>query len=63
MKIKNNVLLKVTNADIKDGTIVIPNGVETIGGYAFDSCISLKEIVIPDSVKTIGKCAFDGQVH
>ena len=60
MNIENNVLVQVTNNDIKDGTVVIPDSVEYIGVYAFAFCKQLKEIVIPDSVKSIGKGAFDG---
>ena len=60
MENENNVLVKVTNDDIKYGTVVIPDSVEYIGVYAFAFCKQLKEIVIPDSVKSIGKGAFDG---
>ena len=38
--------------------VVIEDGVTTIGDYAFDSCISLREITISDSVALIGKGAF-----
>ena len=37
---------------------IIPEGVTTIGEYAFKDCSSLTSITIPDSVTTIGKCAF-----
>ena len=39
-------------------TIVIPNTVEIIGGYAFRYCNMLTDINIPGSVKTIGNYAF-----
>ncbi len=45
----NNVLL--TN-------LVIPEGVTSIGDYAFYSCSSLTSITIPDSVTSIGEYAF-----
>ena len=37
---------------------VIPNGVQTIGNYAFYGCDGLTEITIPNSVTTIGSSAF-----
>ena len=44
------------NAEIKD--IVIPNGVTSIGDYAFGSCKGLTSITIPNSVTSIGNSAF-----
>ncbi|MBR4753369.1 MAG: leucine-rich repeat domain-containing protein [Thermoguttaceae bacterium] len=42
------------------GSFVVPDGVETIGSYAFCNCSSLTSIVLPDSVKEIAPCAFYG---
>ena len=53
--IKKGVLEKYKG---KDKTVVIPDGIAKIGGYAFYCCGSLQEVVIPDSVKKIGKEAF-----
>ena len=39
--------------------IVIPDGVTSIGKYAFWSCKSLTSVKIPDSVTSIGDQAFD----
>ena len=36
-------------------SVIIPDGVEIIGGGAFYSCYSLKNITIPASVKEIWK--------
>mgnify|MGYP001528409826 FL=1 len=39
-------------------TYTIPDGVTTIGSYAFQLCSSLTSITIPDGVTTIGNGAF-----
>ncbi len=39
-------------------TVVIGNGVTSIGGYAFSSCTALTSITIPKSVTNIGESAF-----
>ena len=39
--------------------MVIPDGVTTIGSYAFSGCSGLTSVVIPDGVTTIGSYAFD----
>ena len=44
----------------KDANVVIPNGVTSIGKYAFWGCSSLTSVTIPDSVKSIGDSAFWG---
>lgn len=40
--------------------VVIPEGVKTIGEYAFYSCTTLKNVTLPDSVTSIGTKAFGG---
>ncbi len=40
-------------------TVIISEGVTSIGQYAFYSCESLKNLTIPSSVKTIGNNAFN----
>lgn len=41
-------------------SINIPNGVKSIGAYAFLNCRDLKEIVLPASVKKLSVSAFEG---
>ena len=72
---EENLLYKSVNGSlyIKDGKHIIryasgksdtayeiPNGVTTIGDYAFDGAKSLTSISIPDTVTSIGKYAFRG---
>ena len=45
------------NTEIKD--LIIPNGVTTIGKWAFRECTGLTSVTIPNSVTTIGNLAFD----
>ena len=40
--------------------LIIPDGVTSIGDYAFEGCTSLTSIMIPDSVTSIGDYAFEG---
>lgn len=40
-------------------SVVIPDGVRSIGDCAFEECYELKNIVIPDSVTSIGFGAFE----
>ena len=41
-------------------TYTVPNGVTSIGEYAFQSCTSLTNVTIPNSVTVIGANAFSG---
>ncbi len=38
--------------------LVIPNGLKSIGSYAFDGCTSIKSVTIPKSVTSVGAVAF-----
>ena len=44
----------------KESKYEIPEGIETIGDYAFAWSTNLTEVKIPDSVKSIGNCDFLG---
>ncbi|MBP3762213.1 MAG: leucine-rich repeat domain-containing protein [Ruminococcus sp.] len=44
--------------EIKNGVLIIPDGVTSIGDEAFSYCESLKSVTIPDSVTSIGDLAF-----
>ena len=47
----------INDVEIKD--LVIPEGVDTIGSYAFYKCLGLTSVTIPNSVTTIGYGAFE----
>lgn len=36
----------------------LPNGITTIGAFAFEGCISLEKIILPESVTSVGERAF-----
>ena len=40
--------------------VLLPDGLTTIGEYAFYKCNRINSINIPNSVTSIGKCAFEG---
>ena len=40
--------------------VILPEGIESIGWFAFYGCVGLRSIAIPSSVKTIEYGAFDG---
>ena len=42
----------------KSGDYTVPDGVTSIGSFAFSNCSSLTSVTIPDSVTTIGDYAF-----
>ena len=43
----------------KSGTLVMPEGVQTIGSYAFASCRHINKVVLPKSTKSVGHGAFE----
>ena len=50
--------LFLNNEEISN--LVVPDGVTSIGSYAFSGCSGLTSITIPDSVTSIGTSAFNG---
>lgn len=52
-----SVLIKYPEGK-KDTSYIIPDGVTSIGDFAFMYCISLKSITIPENVTSIGDSAF-----
>lgn len=42
------------------GNVVIPEGVEEIGNYAFQNCVNIENVTLPSTLKKIGKQAFSG---
>ena len=41
-----------------EGELIIPDGVTSIGDYAFAGCTGLTSVIIPDSVTSIGESVF-----
>ena len=51
---------ELVNAAYFSGTLILPNGVESIGESQFDSMPRLKGVVLPKNLKSIDKDAFRG---
>ena len=58
--IGNEAFKRITNTTPSNWvtSISLPEGLKTIGNYAFYQCFNLTEIVVPDSVTSIGQYAF-----
>ena len=61
-KIMNNILYNkdgtvLIESMVNEGTVTIPNGVKTVGAYAFSETLAEK-IILPDSVTKVEECAF-----
>ena len=59
MKVKNNILLRVENSDIINGTFKIPNNITIIADHCFGNLVYLNEISIPQNVTEIQSYAFE----
>ena len=47
-------------SDMKIRTVIVSDGVESIGWFAFDGCVHLTAVTLPSSVASIGYSAFGG---
>ena len=54
----NNKKLYINGEEITE--FIIPDGITSIGDYAFYNCSGLTSVTIPDSVTSIGAAAFKG---
>ncbi len=44
------------NSSVK--SVIVSDGIETIGWFAFNGCVSLRSVTLPSSVRSIGYSAF-----
>lgn len=63
MIVSNNVLIKVQESDIKNGTFEIPQMVVGIADWAFQYSKKLEYIKIPENVKYLGHGIFDNCIN
>ena len=57
---KSMILVGENNLDLKkQTTLTIPEGIASIGTYAFEGCERLESVNIPESITSIGQGAFD----
>lgn len=63
MKIYNNMLIKVDDSDIKNGTFEIPENIIGISDWAFQYSKKLEYIKLPDNVKYLGHGIFDNCIN
>ena len=60
LECKTDVIWPQGTVSTEVTSVNIPNGVTSIGDYAFDDCANLTSITIPNSVTNIGNSVFDG---
>lgn len=58
VEIKGSAFYHVFNNNKKVEQVILPDGVKSIGDFAFKGCKSLEEIVLPDSLEIIYENAF-----
>lgn len=46
------------NSWFENGVLTIPEGIESIGEYAFNSAKGIKIVILPSTLKTLERCAF-----
>ncbi|MBR1555085.1 MAG: leucine-rich repeat domain-containing protein [Oscillospiraceae bacterium] len=60
--IQNHTLIKYLE-ESSLSEIIIPDGITTIGEYAFCGCKNIRKVIFPESVTSIRKCAFWNCCH
>ena len=53
--VKNRILRKYNGTQEK---VIIPEGIKTIGNYAFENCSSVKELIVPEGVTRLSTYSF-----
>ena len=53
VKIENGVLIDVCDDDIKNGTLIVPSGVEKIAEKSFERCKTFENKIFPKTLKAI----------
>ena len=59
MKVRNNILIKVEDSDIVNGTFIISNDITIIAYHCFSDVSELEYIIIPQNVTEIRTYAFE----
>lgn len=60
MERDGNILTKVTDEEIRNGTFIIPDYITKIGNHLFEGCSKLISVIISEGVTEIGLKAFYG---
>lgn len=61
--VRKNTLVRISEEDIIDGVVIIPDDITHIGECALSGYDSLKKVVMPNSVVYIGVRAFSNCIN